>query len=145
MVGAAPLAARTSNAIPSLRAVYVLALLGCGVAYIGSGLAPAISLALVTFALAGFANTFIVSHAVRLIQEAIPERLLGRVFGARDTLQNAAFVGAFLLAGIVSGLLGPRGVFACAGAGLLVVGGGAAFGLRARRSGMASVVAAKTG
>jgi MFS family permease len=145
MVGAAPLAARTSNALASLRAVYVLALLGCGVAYIGSGLAPAISIALVTFALAGFANTFIVSHAVRLVQETTPERLLGRVFGARDTLQNAAFVGAFLLAGIVSGSLGARGVFACAGAGLLVVGGGAAFGLRAKRLGASPVVAAGAG
>jgi hypothetical protein len=106
-------------------------------------LAPAISFALVTFALAGFANTFIVSHAVRLIQETTPERLLGRVFGARDSLQNAAFVGAFLLAGVASGLLGARGVFACAGAGLFVVGAGAAFCLRAKRLGVAPVVAAE--
>ena len=56
---------------------------------------------------------------MRLVQELVTERLLGRVFGLKDVLENIAFVCAFLGAGALLSLAGVRAVFV--GAGVLTV------------------------
>jgi hypothetical protein len=57
---------------------------------------------------------------MRLVQELVTERLLGRVFGLKDVLENVAFVSAFVGAGALLTLAGVRVVFV--GAGVLTVG-----------------------
>ncbi|MGH2885244.1 MAG: hypothetical protein ACRDPA_21495, partial [Solirubrobacteraceae bacterium] len=76
----------------------------------------------------------------RLMQEMVSERILGRVFGLKDVLENIAFVAAFLGAGALLSLTGVRAVFVGAGlvtAALAAVG---AVAFRTRR-----VVAAPAG
>jgi len=58
---------------------------------------------------------------VRLLQELASQRLLGRVFGLRDALINAAYVAAFVSAGAVLAALGVRAVFALGGVGLIAL------------------------
>lgn len=56
---------------------------------------------------------------MRLVQELVGERLLGRVLGVKDVLENIAFVSAFIGAGALLEFFGVRVVFV--GAGLLTV------------------------
>jgi hypothetical protein len=51
---------------------------------------------------------------MRLVQELVAERLLGRVFGFKDVLENVAFVTAFLGAGALLALADIRTVFLAA-------------------------------
>jgi MFS family permease len=109
------------------RLLWGLALEGLGM--IGSATAPDLSWALASFLLTGFSNALMMAPAVRLVYELVSERLLGRIFGLRNTLANVAFVVAFLSAGALLGALGARAVFAFGGGGLmlLAVAGGVAF------------------
>lgn len=71
---------------------------------------------------------------MRLLQELAGDRLLGRMFGLRDTACNLAYVLAFLSAGAVLAALGVRAVFALGGAGLLALTAVALLGFRPDRT-----------
>jgi MFS family permease len=104
-----------------LRRRYLLGLmlLGCGLA--GSALAPALGIAMATFALSGLGNgLFVVSDRV-LLQRIVPERLHGRTFGLLDAVDSWGFGGALLVGGALASAYGGRTTFALAGAGTLVV------------------------
>jgi MFS family permease len=104
-----------------LRRRYLLglALLGCGL--VGSALAPALGLAMATFALSGLGNgLFVVSDRV-LLQRLVPERLHGRTFGLLDSVDSWGFGGAVLAGGALASAYGGRTTFALAGAGTLLV------------------------
>jgi MFS family permease len=104
-----------------LRRRYLLglALLGCGL--VGSALAPALGLAMATFALSGLGNgLFVVSDRV-LLQRLVPERLHGRTFGLLDSVESWGFGGAVLAGGALASAYGGRTTFAIAGAGTLLV------------------------
>jgi MFS family permease len=104
-----------------LRRRYLLglALLGCGL--VGSALAPALGLAMATFALSGLGNgLFVVSDRV-LLQRLVPERLHGRTFGLLDSVESWGFGGAVLAGGVLASAYGGRTTFALAGAGTLLV------------------------
>ena len=82
----------------------------------------------------GAANALIMSPEIRLFQELTPSGVLGRMFGFRDLLGNAALLGAFLCAGGVLSTLGSRDVFALGGAALLVLAVLAALAFRLDKS-----------
>lgn len=88
------------------------------------------AVAVLTFAVTGFGDGYMLVHERLLIQSTVPERLLGRVFGLRATLASWAFAGAFLGASTVASVLGPRPVFFAAGSMCIVTWALAMFALR---------------
>ncbi len=86
---------------------------------IGSAIAPSLAFAIVSFALTGASNAFAAGPEVRLLQELVGDRLLGRVFGLREMLGNIAYVVAFVTAGLVLDALGVRAVFALGGVAMV--------------------------
>jgi MFS family permease len=52
---------------------------------------------------------------------AVPDRLMGRVFGVKDALASWAFGAGFVGAGVLLPLIDTRALFVLAGAGVLVV------------------------
>jgi len=58
---------------------------------------------------------------IRLVQELVGERLLGRVFGLRYMLINIAYVLSFRSAGAVLAALGVRAVFVTGGVCLVAL------------------------
>jgi len=113
-----------------LKRRYLLGLFLMGAGFLGSGLAPTYTLALGTFALAGFGNGILLVYERLLTQRSVPERLLGRVFGVKDALTAWAFGLAFLAAGGLIVLTGPREIVLLAGAGALAAWLAACIALR---------------
>lgn len=96
-----------------------LALMVLGLA--GSALAPAIGIAMLTFAVTGVGNClFLVAYRL-LLQRMVPERLLGRAFGLIDSVASWGFGGAVLAGGLLASTVGGRITFAVAAGGLLIV------------------------
>ncbi len=128
--------ARAGSDIEGLRRRWLFGIGLSGVAMAVAALAPNLGLALIAFTLIGLGENLLVGPEMRLVQELVAERLLGRVFGFKDVLENIAFVSAFLGAGALLSIAGVRVVFV--GAGLLTLAlaavGGAAF-----RTGRAAV------
>lgn len=116
---------RAGTSVRSLRVWLMAGLALEGVGMIGSAMAPTLGWAAVGFALTGAGNSLIAGPEIRLLQELAGERLLGRVFGLRDTIGNLAFVLAFLSAGAVLAALGVRAVFAVGGLALIALTGAA--------------------
>jgi MFS family permease len=101
------------------RHIAGIACLGAGM--VATALAPALAVALVTFAATGFGNgLFIVSNRL-LLQRRVPERFHARAYGVLGTCDSWAFAGAVLAGGGLATALGGRAVFALAGAALLAM------------------------
>jgi len=111
--------ARAGSNIDGLRRRWLFGIALSGVAMALAALAPNVPLALVAFTFIGLGENLLVGPEMRLMQEMVSERLLGRVFGLKDVLENIAFVCAFLGAGALLSLTGVRAVFV--GAGVLTV------------------------
>lgn len=111
--------ARAGSDIDGLRRRWLFGIALSGVAMAVAALAPNLPLALVAFTFIGLGENLLVGPEMRLMQELVSERLLGRVFGLKDVLENIAFVCAFLAAGAFLSLAGVRAVFV--GAGVLTV------------------------
>jgi MFS family permease len=111
--------ARAGSAIAGLRRRWLFGVALSGLAMAGAALAPDVAVALIAFTLIGLAENLLVGPEMRLVQELVAERLLGRVFGLKDVLENIAFVTAFLGAGALLTIAGVRAVFV--GAGLLTL------------------------
>jgi len=111
---------RTSD-LPTLKRGFLLGLLVTGLGFAGSALAPALPLALVTFALAGAGNGLILVHQRLLIQTLVPDELLGRVLGITDALASWAFATSFLAGGAIVALAGSRPAILIAATGALCV------------------------
>jgi MFS family permease len=106
---------------------------GCalmGLGFLLSGLAPTVAVALVTFTIAGFGNGLLLVHERVIVQETVPDRLLGRAFGLKDALSAWAFGTAFLAAGGILTLIDARGLIVAAGVGGLIVTAVCALALR---------------
>jgi len=116
---------RAGSSLGGLRGRLLLGLGLQGAGMVGSAAAPSLAWAAASFAVTGAGNALIIGADIRLVQELVHERLLGRVFGLRDMLANIAFVVAFLSAAAVLAALGIRAVFALGGGGLvmLAIGG----------------------
>ena len=128
---------RAGSSVSRMRRMLVAGLAVQGAGMIGSAAAPSLAVATVSFALTGVGNALLAGPEVRLLQELASERLLGRVFGLRDTLITSAYVLAFVSAGAVLAPLGVRAVFALGGVGLLALTVASWLGFRPRRSGEA--------
>lgn len=135
---AGSLAGGAGGAPSRLKGRY-LAGLGCVTAcLLGAGLAPTYGVALAAFAIGGIGNGLVLVHERLLLQQAVEDGMLGRVFGLKDMLSAWGFCVAFLGAGGVLAATGAQTLFLIAGAGALVVWVVSALALRrvwvARRS-----------
>ena len=115
------LASSKGGSLPELKRRFMLGLLLVAAGLAGSALAPVYASALVTFAVCGVGNGLILVNERLLLQAVVPDGLMGRVFGVRDTLGAWAFALAFILAGGVLVVMDTRAVFALAGAGAFAV------------------------
>ena len=129
-VAAGSLAGSRGGVPSALKARYLWGMLLAGFAFLASGLAPSYPVAVVAFTLGGVGNGLVIVHERLLLQTTVPDGLMGRVFGIRDTLQCWGFAPGFLGAGALAVLVGPRVLFVVAGAGALLMWLVAAIALR---------------
>lgn len=134
---------RAGSSVSRLRAWLMLGLAVQGLGMVGSALAPNLGWASASFALTGVGNALLLGPELRLLQELVGERLLGRVFGLRDMVGNLAYVVAFLSAGAVLALLGVRAVFALGGVVLIALTAAGWVGLRTGHTAKTPPVAAE--
>jgi MFS family permease len=116
-----------------LRTRFVQGVLLFGVGLLSSALAPGLLVALATFALAGFGNGLLLVHERLIVQETVPDGLMGRAFGVKDALASWAFGVAFIVSGALLTLLSPRTLIGAAGAGVVLVSVVSAVALRRER------------
>jgi MFS family permease len=114
-----------------------------GLGFTLSGLAPGLAVALVTFTLAGFGNGLLLVHERVIVQETVPDNVLGRAFGIKDALASWAFGTAFLAAGALLTVLSPEVLIAASGAGVMAVA--VACGLALRGEGLTPRAAGRSG
>jgi MFS family permease len=96
-----------------------LAMSGAGTLF--TGLAPAVGFVIPFQGLAGAGNGVDNVANETLIQQRVPEAMLGRVFGLTGTAANAGAAAAAVLGGILLDLTSPRIVLVIGGIGGLVV------------------------
>jgi MFS family permease len=108
-----------SGAGGSLTRRYLLGLVAMAGGMLAAGLAPVFAIAAVAFVALGGGNGLASVSEQLLIQRSVPDELLGRAFGVKSALISGAFASSLLLGGLVTSLVGPRALFALAGAGLL--------------------------
>jgi MFS family permease len=101
------------------RYLTAIALLGLGL--LGTGAAPALPLAMVSFALAGVGNGLFLVAVRVLMQRRIPEHLHGRAFGLQDAVDSWGFGAAIVAGGALATSVGGRATFLLAGAFALLV------------------------
>jgi MFS family permease len=101
------------------RYLSAIALLAVGL--LGTGAAPVLPLAMLSFALAGVGNGLFLVAVRVLMQRRIPEHLHGRAFGLQDAVDSWGFGAAILTGGALAASLGGRATFLLAGAFALVV------------------------
>jgi MFS family permease len=101
--------------VSGLRQRWLFGIALTGGAMAAAALAPTMPIEFVAFALIGLGENLLVGPEMRLVQEMVAERLLGRVFGLKDVLENLAFVAAFLSSGALLSVLGVRVLFMAAG------------------------------
>lgn len=133
MVAGSWVNARAGSELDVLRRRWLFGIALSGVAMAGAALAPNFATALMAFTVIGLAENLLVGPEMRLVQELVADRLLGRVFGLKDVLENVAFVSAFLGAGALLTLAGVRVVFVGAGLLTLALAGIAGLSFRANR------------
>jgi MFS family permease len=110
------LAGSKGGAAPLLKRRYLIGLLVFGAGFIATAGVGVYALALATFALAGFGNGLVLVYERLLIQDSFADSLVGRVFGVKDALSAWAFATAFLAAGGLLEVVGPRELIFAAGA-----------------------------
>jgi MFS family permease len=101
-----------------------------GLGFLLAGLAPTVIVALLTFMLAGFGNGLLLVHERVIVQETVPDELLGRAFGVKDALASWAFGVAFFAAGGLLTIVEPRELIIGSGVGGLIVAAACAVALR---------------
>lgn len=104
-----------------LRRRFLQGVMLMGIGFLLSGLAPTLGVALVGFTLAGFGNGLLLVHERLIVQEDVPDALMGRAFGVKDALASWAFGVAFVAAGYLLTLVSPRELVLAAGVGGLLV------------------------
>src|SRR5688572_1035381 len=113
-----------------LKRRYLIGMGFSGAGFLTAAVAPGMFLAAFGFAVAGMGNGLSLVHERLLFQVTVSERLLGRAFGLRDTLDAWAWTIAFASAGLLFATLGTRAVLALAGGGVLAITAASAWALR---------------
>jgi MFS family permease len=124
------LAGASGGSVRDFKRRYLLGILATGVGLIGAGLAPHLAVAIAAFALAGLGNGLVLVHERLLLQTSVPDELLGRVFGLKDTGTSWGFAIAFVGAGALLTVLGTREVIVIGGVLSLAVWAAAGWSLR---------------
>jgi MFS family permease len=120
-----------SSAEPSnMKRRYLTGMAVTGSGFLLAAVSPGIVLAAAGFLVGGIGNGLVVVHQRLMLQTTVGDRLLGRVFGFKETMNAWAYVIAFLFAGVLMGLAGTRGVLAASGLGVLTVAAASAWSLR---------------
>ncbi len=78
--------------------------------------APSFSIALVLFALLGVTNVIYYVPTVTILQEATPQNMRARVFGARIAITNLSWLPIIFVSGALADVVGPAPLIAIAGA-----------------------------
>lgn len=86
----------------------------------GSAIVGSVLPATVAFAATGYANALLLVSATQLIQLRVPQSVQGRLFGAKDTIEGAAFLVGLLAAAALVAAVGVR-VTLATGAGICAV------------------------
>jgi MFS family permease len=129
---AGSLSGSNARSLLALKRGYLLGLLLIPLGLVVCGAAPLLPLAAVGFAVVGAGNGAMLVHGRLLIQETVPDHLLGRVFGIKDSLTAWAFALAFASAGgLISGL-GVRTMLIVSGLGGVLLWLAARLALRGR-------------
>jgi MFS family permease len=115
LVAGSAYTSRLGMRLPVLRGNFLGGVALVGLAMLGCAMAGSLVSAAVAFGVGGFANAVIIGPELRLVQELVSERLRGRVFGLRDSIQSGCFVTAFTAAGALLSVVGPRSVYAVGG------------------------------
>jgi MFS family permease len=118
-----------------LRKRFLQGSLLMGLGFLLSGLAPTLPIALFTFTVAGFGNGLLLVHERLIVQQDVPDAVMGRAFGVKDALASWAFGVAFFAAGALLTLISPRELIAAAGVGGLLVCAASALALWRERAG----------
>jgi MFS family permease len=105
--------------------LYFLSIFATALALAGTGLAPSFALALILLAVAGAANGIDNVATDTILQEQVPDALLGRVFSVRLLTYSAGEALAYPAGGLIVDAVGPRSTYLLAGtataaAGLLI-------------------------
>jgi MFS family permease len=124
------LSGSAGGAPPHLKRWWLIGLAIVGVGLVACGAAPGLIVATFAFALTGVGNGLVLVYERLLIQSTVPDRLMGRVFGIKDSLTSWPFAIAFLIGGGLVELMGPRALIVVAGVGGVAVWLGARVGLR---------------
>lgn len=105
-----------------LMPLYFLSIFATALALAGTGLAPSFALALSLLAVAGAANGIDNVATDTILQERVPDALLGRVFSIRFLTYSAGEALAYPAGGLIVDAVGPRSTYLLAGAATAVAG-----------------------
>lgn len=111
------LAGRVNLLVPYFLGIFVSAL-----AFAGAGTAPVFALALGALAVAGVSNGIDNVTTDTILQERVPEDLLGRVFAARFLTYGVGEAFAYPVGGLIVDAVGPRSTYLLAAASTAAVG-----------------------
>jgi len=105
----------------------VIGFASTGLVIIAIALSPSYPIALGLFAVLGFTNVLAFVPTVTILQEATPQEMTARVFGARIALTNLSWLPIIFLGGVIGDAIGVDAFLALAGAITLVTAIGASF------------------
>ena len=105
-----------------LLPIYFLGLVIWGLALAATGVAPVFAVALGALVVAGLANGIDNVATDTILQKAVPDALLGRVFSVRFAGYSAAETLAFTAGGLLVDASGPRPAYVISGLATIGVG-----------------------
>lgn len=106
----------------NLLLFYFLGIFGASLALAGTGLSPTFVLALAALLVAGVANGLDNVTTDTILQDRVPDALLGRVFAVRFLTYSAGEVLAYFAGGLTVDAFGPRITYLLAGTATAAVG-----------------------
>ena len=106
----------------NLISIYFLGIFVSALALAGAGISPTFFLALASLTLAGVANGIDNITTDTILQNRVPDALLGRVFSVRFLTYSTGEAFAYPIGGLIADAAGPRPTYLIAGAATAVVG-----------------------
>ena len=106
----------------NLVPIYFLGIFVSALALAGVGTSPTFLLALASLTLAGVANGTDNITTDTILQNRVPDALLGRVFSVRFLTYSAGEAFAYPVGGLIVDAVGPRSTYLLAGAATAVAG-----------------------
>jgi MFS transporter, DHA3 family, macrolide efflux protein len=125
LVGSVALATLATRVHKGLAMTIGLTIMGAGLMAVA--IAPSAWLATLPFLVVGVANAAALIAVDTYVQQAVPEHLLGRVWGARFALTQGTYAISVLVGGALAGVADVRALFIVAGALVAVPGIAALF------------------